>query len=71
MKREYLILLIIIIVGLVAIFSLTFLMAGDQNVAGAAAAWGKCDCQGADAGCCAEIGCTRKDGCESCGGHCA
>ncbi|NIO21396.1 MAG: hypothetical protein GTN76_11825 [Candidatus Aenigmarchaeota archaeon] len=38
MKNEYLILLIVVIVGLIAIFSLAFLMTGDYDLTGAA--WG-------------------------------
>jgi hypothetical protein len=73
MKKEYLILLIVIIAGLIAIFSLSFLMVGDENLTGAAAsAWGGGgkSCQGADQSCCKEIYgiCDSDAKCRACGG---
>lgn len=71
-NKLYLIIAVVVILGIVAIFSLTFLTAGAQNLTGAAAyAWGKsCNCKGdADCtACCREGDCSSSSGCTACGG---
>gem|GEM_PF-2604659 len=72
MKNEYLILLIVIIVGLIAIFSLTFLMAGNQeDLTGAWGGRNSCDCGGNSkcTECCQEKNCNSARAiCEGCFG---
>ncbi len=66
MKKEYLILLVVIIVGLIAIFTLSFVATeAGQNLTGA---WGG-KCIGADKDCCpGRTGCRTQSECEACGG---
>ena len=70
MKKEYLFLLVVIVVGLIAIFTLSFLMMGDENLSGAAIYGDSYTCIGADTQCCSAYrrGCITKNYCESCGG---
>lgn len=71
-NKLYLIIAIVVIVGIVAIFSLTFLTAGDQNLTGAAAWVGgnSCNCKGDGdcTACCKDISCGSSAGCSTCGG---
>ena len=67
MNRTYLLLLIVVIVGLVAIFALSFLTSETgQNLSGA---WsiGGFTCKGYDTSVC-EIAPRTKNECEACGG---
>lgn len=67
-NKLYLIIAIVVIVGIVAIFSLTFLTAGDQNLTGASIWGGGCNCHGdADCkACCKELDCSQGNQCISC-----
>ncbi len=66
MKKNYLVLLIVIIVGIIAIFALTFLTTGGQeNLAGAA--WGGGECEDWDTEISMEQPGNKRD-CEAAGG---